>query len=243
MNVGRKRGRTAANRETVMEIRDVIARETSGYRPGGLRCDFDRLSEDEQWKVIELVREAGEGGAWSWKKLGKRSRSTLEKLIEEASDARGVFEDARSMEEIAEIAAEAHTAAVRRPLSRREEVTVFGEIARCIAQGWLTAADLAVLVAFVSAVTTGKPLGPRSRVERVGDHTVLVIDDANMGPFAGSFDPESQVTPRWKQSVDLLEKNEWVTVERLGKQWTVGPGRRLLLAMAGMPVKDNVVAA
>ena len=241
MNIGR-RNRSAPSREMLAEVRNVVARETSGYRSGGLRIDWHKLDDDAQGRVVELVKEAGAGGGWTWNRLSDRKRRELEGLIERGSDARGVFQDARSMAEIQRLASEAHVAAVRRPLSRRQENGVFQEMSRCIESGWLNVADLAVLSAFITTFVSGRPLGPRTRVERVGDDTVLVID-ANMGPFGGSFDPEEQIGPRVQQNLASLELNEWLTVQRSGKQWTVAPGRRLVAAMAGKPIRDEVVVA
>jgi len=236
-----RRGRDAPSRDALLEARDIVAVRTSGLRPGGLRCDWGKLDEADQRRAVELVREA-DRGTWSWTRLGKK-RAGLERLIERAADAPRIFENTRSMEEIAALAAGAHQAAVRRPLSRRQENGVFQEIARCIENGWLNVADLAVLTAFIAAFVGGKPLGPRSRVERMGDETVLVLDDATMGPFFGKFDPEEQIGPRAKMNLAHLEVNEWLTIERSGKQWTVSPGRRLRLAMDGKPIRDEVRAA
>ena len=242
MNMNR-RSRGAPSRDTLADMRATIAVHTGGLAPGGLRPDFLRLPEDDQRRAVELIRKAGKGRTWSFSKLSNKDRETLEGLIERAAGEPGVFERARESEEIAALAAEAHRAAVARPVSRRQENGIFEEVARCIEDGFLAVADLAVLASFVTVFVSGKPLGPRSRVEHSGDETVLIVEDANMGPFSGQFDPESQIGPRWQMTLAHLERNEWLNVTRHGKQWTVAPGRRLTLAMAGKPIKDRVLTA
>jgi hypothetical protein len=238
----RRRSRNAPNRDTVMEIRDVIARETSGYRPGGLRCDFDRLSEDDQRKVIDLVREAGKGGGWSWTKLSKKDRTTLEKLIERAADTPGLFKQTRDMEEIAALAAEAHVAAVRRPLSRKQEHGIFAELARQVEDGHLHAPHVALIALVLTIYTSGRALGPRSRVESLADGEPVLIVDAVFGPLGGNLDPDSEISARWKQNLSHLEANSWLEVRRNGPEWWVSPGARLRAVMAGRAIRDVVAA-
>lgn len=243
MNLGSRRRRGAPSRETLQDARDLVAMHTGGLRPGGLRCDFERLPEDDQRRVVELVGAAAKGRSWSWGRLSEHDRATFESLVEKASGEPGIFAAARELAEISALAAEAHQIAVRRPLSRKQENSVFQEIGRCVGNCWLDVADLAVLTSFVTAFVSGRPLGPLSRVERFGDETVLVIDDANMGPFSGMFDAEGQIGPRWQMNLAHLETNEWVAVRRNGKQWTVRPGNRLRQAMAGRRIRDKVQAA
>jgi hypothetical protein len=242
MNITKRRDRGAPSTAALQIARDVVARETCGLRPGGLRADMNRLTSEDQKRMIDLIDTAGQGRSWSWERLGKRDRSTLERLIEAAADAAGIFEQTRQMEEIAALAAEANVKAVRRPLSRREENGIFSEAARCIEEGWMDVADLAILASFLAVFVSGRPLGPRSRVERVGEDTVLVVDDVSFGPFSGAYDSEAQIGPRWQQNLANLEANEWLTVERHGKAWTVSPGARLRAAMEGRPVRNAIAA-
>jgi hypothetical protein len=238
-----KRSRGAPSSAALQTARDVIARETCGLRAGGLRCDLvGRLSEEEQKRLVELVDKAGQGRSWAWSRLSDRERRDLEDLIEKAADMRGAFTAAREIEEIRALADQAHVKAVRRPLGRKQENGIFSEAARCIEAGWMDVADLAILASFLAVFVGGRPLGPRSRVERVGEDTVLVVDDVSFGPFSGAYDPEAQIGPRWQQNLGNLEANEWLSVERHGKAWTVSPGARLRAAMAGKPIRDVVAA-
>ena len=233
MNVGLRRSRTAPNRETLAEIKDIVAVHTSGLRPGGLRCNFDRLSEDDQRRAVELVREA-DYQTWSWQRLGEKKRKELEGLIERAADARGIFKDTRAAEEIKALADSAHVAAVRRPLSRKEENGIFAEIAVGIEARSLDAASVAMIAVVATAFVSGRPLGPRTRVERDGEQPVLVIEDVSFGLYGGQFDQEEQLAPRWKQDLGWLEEAGWFQVDRQGKQWTIKPGSRMRAAMAGL---------
>jgi hypothetical protein len=241
-----RRGRNAPpHRDTLAEIRDIVAVRTSGYRPGGLRCDFSRFSEDEHRRAIELVREADKG-TWSWDRLGKPGkgkRGELEGLIEKASAEPGIFARARELDEIAAIAAEAHRESVRRPLHRKQEASIFAELGKCIENGWLEAPHVAVLALVLVAFSTGRPLGPRGRVESLDGGLVALVVDSQFGPFSGALDPEGQLAPRWAQTADHLVANEWLAVTKNGREWWVSPGARLRAVMAGRPVKDEVRAA
>jgi hypothetical protein len=241
MNLGR-RDRTAPSRDTLVEIRDVVARETSGYRSGGLRIDWDQLDEDARRRVVELVKEAGAGGGWTWNRLSDRKRKELEGLIERGSDARGIFKDTRALEEIKALTEQAHTAAVRRPPSRKQESGIFAELGRCVAEGWLDASHVSVLVLIQIVLSTGRTLGPRSRIETLDDGGTALVVDRQFGLFAESFDPYGELGPRWMQTVDHLAANEWLIVEKNGTEWWIWPGQRMRAAMEGRAVKDVVAA-
>jgi hypothetical protein len=235
MNLGGRRDRTGVNRETLQEVRDVVAVRTTNLRPGGLRCDFDRLDADAQRRVVELVNTAGQGRSWSWSRLGDKDRRELERLIEQASREPGIFENARQMEEVAELAASAHRAKVRRPLRNREEAGIFTEIAAGIEGGSLGAADVAMIAVISTAFVSGKPLGPRTRIDLVGDTPVLVVEDAaSLGLYGGKFDEEQQLAPRWKATIQWLEEIGWFEVEKRGKEWSISAGPRMKLALAGL---------
>jgi hypothetical protein len=243
MNVGRKRTRNAPSGSALQEARDVIRRETAGFNEGmGLRVEWDRLSETEQLKLLTLVNEAGRGRSWSWGRLDDGQRRDLEGLIEKGADARGAFKGAREFEEIQAIADQAHVAAVRRPLTRKQETSIFLELGRGIERGWLRAPDVAVLSLLMVAFSTGRPLGPRSRVEVLdGGETALIVNN-QFGPFSGDLDPEYQLGPRWAQTAEHLQTNEWIAITKNGAEWWISPGRRLRAAMAGKPIRDVVAA-
>ncbi|MFL5943685.1 MAG: hypothetical protein ACJ75L_10525 [Gaiellaceae bacterium] len=232
----RRRRRTAPNTETLLDVKDKIARATSGYRDGGLRVNANRLTEPEQWELIELTREASTGG-WSWERLGK-GRRRLEALIEKAADARDVFADARAAAEIQALAAQAHVEAVRRPLSRKEEHGVFAELARQVEGGALGVADVGMIAALVTSFVGGRPLAPRSRIERVDGEAVLVID-AGFGPFSADLDPEGQLAGRWQETLHhVADNNGWFEVTKRGSEWSIAPGPRLRAAMDGRHVRN-----
>ena len=242
MNIPTRRSRTAPSRDTLQEMRDTIAVHTSGFKPGGLRCDFGRLPEGDQVRVVELVREAGKGRAWSWDKLSKKNRATLETLVELASGEPGIFAGTRDLEEIQALAAEAHVAAVRRPLSRKQESGIFAELARQVEGGHLQAPHIGLLAILLTIYSSGRALGPRSRVESLADGEPVLILDAVFGPLGGNLDPDSELSARWKQNLDHLVANSWLEVAKSGPEWRVSPGRRLRAVMAGRPVRDVVAA-
>lgn len=242
MPVLQRRGRRDFSDDTLRSIESFIIRRTSGMVAGGFRTDLRRnLAEDEQAELVALTREAeGDNRSFVLARLSKRKQERWERLVGKAGGDEKFFENYRELEQVKAIASLAHRESVRRPLSRREENGVFREIARCIEHDWLGVADVAVLASFIAAFVGGRALGPRSRIELVGDGTVLVIDDAQMGPFSGRFDEEQQIGPRWLMTLANLETNEWLQVVRNGKQLTISPGRRLQLAMAGKPITDAV---
>jgi hypothetical protein len=243
MNALRRRSRNAPNKESLLNANDVIRAHTAGFNEGlGLAIDFDRLGENEQTRLVGLVDKAGKGRSWGWGRLSAKERRELEALIEKGADARGVFEGARSFEEIRALAAQAHTERVRRPLTRKQETSIFAELGRCIEQGWLEAPHVALISLLLIAFSGGRPLGPRSRIEALdGGETVLVVD-TQFGPFSADLDPEQQLAPRWTQTVDHLAANEWLDVRKNGVEWWISPGGRLRAAMAGKPVRDVVAA-
>jgi hypothetical protein len=236
-----RRSRTAPSRDTLLEIRDIVAVRTSGYRSGGLRIDWDKLNEADQLRTVELVREADKG-TWSWSRLGKKKCAELERLIEHGCDAPRIFEDARAMQEIAKIAEEAHVASVRRPTTRKQETSLLSELGRCIDAGWLDASHVAIVVLVQIAFGTGRTLGPRSRIEALDDGDTVIVADTHFGLFSESLDAYAEIGPRWMKSVDHLAANEWLAVTKSGREWRISPGRRLKAAMAGRTVKDVIVA-
>jgi hypothetical protein len=209
----------------------------------GLAIEAGRLSESEQKRLIELVDTAGQGRSWSWSRLSDKQRRELEGLIEKGSNQRGVFEGARTAEEIRSLAESAHIDSVRRPLTRKQETSIFVELGRCIESGWLQAPHVAVLALVLVSFSTGRPLGPRGRVESLDSGEPALLVDAQFGPFSGELDPEGQLGPRWAQAADHLVANEWLAITKNGREWWVSPGRRLRAVMSGRAVRDEVRAA
>lgn len=236
MNVGSRRRRGAPSRHTLIEIRDVIARETSGYRPGGLRVNWDRLSEDEQRKVVELVRAAGRDGGWSFSNLSKRDRAVLEGLIEKAADANGIFENARSMEEIRALAAEAHQASVRRPFSRREQATLFEALGDALVAGSMSATTLGTFVIIVLALERGEGFAPHSWVERdpVDGESVLVVSKS-FGLLRERQDWRASLAA-WQKGCEQLARNSWLELDgSAGNEIRLRLGSRAKRALRGEP--------
>jgi len=223
----RRRSRTAPSAEVIAGTRNLIAMRTSQYTEGGLRVDFDLLDEGEQVELVRLAAEANEDG-WNPARLGKRARR-LEALIEKGAQAPDVFENARAAEEIRALTAEAHRAAVRRPIRRGdEERGLLAEIAEHLARGWLDADHSGLLLLVLAAIQTGHGFAPRSRVEATVDGAVYVID-AGYG-LAGDRDPEGRLAG-WRALLDHLEVNQWLAVSKLGPQWSIGLGSRTVRAL------------
>jgi hypothetical protein len=236
MNLGTmRRSRTAPNRETLLEIRDIVAVRTSGYRPGGLRCDFDRLPEDEQRRAIELVREADQG-TWAWERLGDRKRKELEKLIERAADTPGIFQDTRSMEEIVALAGEANRQAVRRPFRRSEEKGLLHELGEQLAGGFASVNTVSAIVMTLIAMERGQAFGPQGRVERDADGEPVLVIDGRFGLSTERQDWRGTLAA-WQQGLTQASRNGWVEIDRSGggNEWRVKLGSRARRAMRGAP--------
>jgi hypothetical protein len=243
MNIGTKRGRTAPSKLALQEARDVIARETSGYRPGGLRVNTDRLSEDEQERLVALVNEAGSGRAWWWDKLKKKDRTALEGLIEKGADAPRIFEETRALEEIRALAAEAHVAAVRRPFRPREESGILHELGRQFADGFLTADMLGPLLVVFLSLERGEAFAPQARVERDPDGEQVLVVSRAYGLVSERRDWRGSLAA-WPQALTHAERNAWLIVDRsAGNSWEIRLGARAKRAMRGQPPRKKRVAA
>jgi hypothetical protein len=232
--IRRRRSRTAPSSEALAGARAGIAKVTSLYRDGGLRVDWDKLDEAEQTALIKLLYEASEGGGFSLDRLGKRQKD-FERLVEKGADAAGIFKNARTEEEIRKLAADAHALTVKRPLRRREELSLFAAMAAALGNGHFWWEHFAVLTAIVAQWVTGRPLAPQSVVDRVDGVPVLRIN-ASFGIVSGRSDPEGRLAA-WKQAMPHLEQYGWLVVERASNQWTIKPGPRLIAALAALDSK------
>jgi hypothetical protein len=207
--------------------------QTAGLVAGGLKADLDRLSEDEQHKVIELVGIAGAGGAWSWQKLTKKQRTTLEELVEKAADNPRFFADARAAAEIQALAASAHKAAVRRPFTRREESGLLRELGDHLVHGYLTADQIAPLLVVFASLERGEAFAPQGRVERDPDGEPVLIVSKSYGLLTERQDWRGSMGA-WRQALDHLAKNAWITLDASGgNQYEIRLGSRSKRAMRG----------
>lgn len=227
MTLTTRRRRSGVSYERLADAADTIARRTAGMEGGSLRVQWDRLDADEQAEVVRLTERLGEHD--------KQETRRWQQLVEKAAAQPGLFarlvEAAEVRRDIAALARQV----VRRPFTRREESGIFHAIAEQVDSGCLLAEHVALLALIFTAFETGGlPPRSRGRIERDGEVPVLVVEPA-FGPWGGDFDPEGDVTARWRQNLEHLEANAWVTVERHGGPWRVKPGVRALNAL-GAPV-------
>jgi hypothetical protein len=240
MNMGVRRNRSAPRRETLLHVKDVIAVRTSGYRPGGLRCDFDRLSEAERRRAVELVGDT-DRGTWNWDRLGKPGkgkRGELEELIEKASGEPGIFARARELDEIAALAAEVNRQAVRRPFSRREQATLFEALGEALAGGAMSVSTLGTFVVLLLSLERGEGFAPHSRVERRDGEPVLIVS-RTYGILTERQDWRQSLTA-WQQGCKQLAKNSWIQLDASGgNEYEIRLGVRAKRAMKGAPPKKR----
>jgi hypothetical protein len=229
--IRRRRSRTAPAKETLGELADLITRRTSAMSPetGGLRPRWDRITEAEQTELVELTRQAYEGGTFDLGRLSDKRARKWESLVSAASGVKGnAFADWRAQAEIRSIAAEANRLTVRRPFSKREEHGLFDEFYGQLASvpPCLDAEDVAVAVLILAQLHAGAPLAAMSRIERDAGGEPTLIIDAHHGLADGDTN-----LPTWRQCLEQLERNSWFLVQRSGPEWRIGLGLRAKQAM------------
>jgi hypothetical protein len=213
---------------------------TSGFLPGGLRLQADRLTDQEKATVIKLTRKASgddDDAAFDLDRLSKRERLRWERLCEVGGgrEPGSVFEAARKAQETATgFAALARLAARpkrRIDLHEKGSVTlpkqiVFDFLDR--PNPALTIATLGLLVFVCSQFENGAALGRYARLEGSGDDAVLTVD-ANYG-FGAQFDYRDDVTVGVWRSLRHLDRLGLLRVERSGPQVRIRQGPKLLQA-------------
>ena len=195
----------------------------------GVRCDPDRLDDDERVEFAELARRGtSEERGVDLSPLGRRERAALERLIEKAAGEAGLFarrrEEAAATARIRELARRAMQPARRLHLEEAGSVTFPAELFRHLREGVVWPEDVAVLFAVVGILENATTLAPRSRIEA----GTLVID-RTFGLF-GSADPEQRAS-RWKDSLANLHRVGWLTVEDARGTIRVRPGPGLAAAL------------
>lgn len=237
----RRRSRTAVSSSAFLGAKNCVAAHSGLLREGGLRVDADRLSEDEQREFVDLVREAsGEYGAWSFDHLDGRKRKRLEKLIEQGSDSRGLFERKRQEAEVRALATSAFRAAAKpKPPSVPEEERLLALLHRLVAQRSLHIDRLGIFVYLLGQILAADPISPGARIEGSGDGLTLVLS-SRLG-LGMNHDPYEQMT-RWRDALSQLDRVGLLEVSGQGNELRVRLGSLALRAL-GRPVSTGRAAA
>ncbi len=240
----RRRSRSAPSADACQAAGDVVAVRTGTLRSGGLRLDWGRLDDSEAAELVALVREA-DHGTWNPARLGRKEKR-YEQLVEQASDARGVFDGARLSQEIAATLEDVRVKRVARPISRREEAGLLAALADQVMpegkQGrpylWLD--QSAVMLGILLQLHSGRTLTPRSRVERDEDGTPVLIYDQSFGIFGG-HDPRGALA-NYQKSLAHLEANSWLVLSGSGSAREIRLGTRALRALGELSSKRRRAA-
>jgi hypothetical protein len=191
----------------------------------GVRCDPERLDDDEREQFAELARKAtSEERGVNLSPLGRRERAALERLLEKAAGEADLFErrreEAAATARIRELAERAVRPSARPRFEERGAVILPRAVFEQLRGGYLWVEHVGLLAFVVAQMENGVCLAPQGRYEDGS----LVIDHG--WGLTGSCDGEGTFS-RWKQIIEHLERNAWLDVERSGRQWRITRGRRL----------------
>jgi hypothetical protein len=227
----RRQRRRAPTSEVLSSIHDFVVRRTGTLKENGLRINWANLTDDDQAELVELTREAEQGGGgFKLDNLSRKRARRWEALVARgAGEPESFFEDRRKADEIRALATEATARSVRRPFKPREEVGLIATVARVLRNGHLNADHVAFLLFVACQWETGVPLATNATVQRAGEFATLTIDPS-YGLLSGDRDPHSSLA-RWKETLGWLEDQKWLTVTRAGNRWTLAPGPRLVSAL------------
>lgn len=212
------------------------------HRTTGVRIEPGGLDPAEQNQLVTLARKAeSEGGGIDRAALTSRERKTFDGLLEGAAGLEpGTFakqrKDAEALAQIEQLAVEARA----RPLSRKQEQSLLVELHQQMAAGCLRLEHVGTLVAILAQMQRAAPFAPGSRIERDGDHVVLVFNETY--GMLGQADANGRGGNR-KRVLRQLEANAWITVERIGgPEVAIRLGRRALRVLGIAPTKSKVAA-
>jgi hypothetical protein len=193
-----------------------------------LQPDLGRLSDEQQYDLLDLVQKASatdnpDADAFNPDQLGKRDRTRLEKLIEKAADAPGVFKKERETlalrAEVQKIAAEA--AAVRP--AKQAEGAFFAEVGRMqMNEGGpcMSAETAGMLLLITAALLSGEGPGRATfKLDENGQRCLRWRPGCLFG-FA-----DGQSAPRLERTLRHLQRNGWLSLSGRGEtRWvTFGP--------------------
>ena len=243
MAVISRRNRPNYTDDTLKSIADHVVRTTQTVKEGGLRLRWGNVDDAETSELVELTREAEQGGeGFRLDRLSKRKRGRWEALVAKgAGQPESFFEDARKVDEIRSLVAETTRRSVRRPIKRQEEVGLLGVLGQQVIGGYLHAEHVSLATIILIQLDTGVAFAPRARIERVDDEPVLVID-SGFGVVGGDRDPNGTFAT-FQPTLRHLEKNGYFVVGRSGRDWQISLGWRAKAAMAITTAKKKAKAA
>jgi hypothetical protein len=164
--IRRRRSRGAPTTEQLAGLHDFVVRQTAATSDDGLglRINWQRLDESEIEELVALQREGEAGGqGFELQKLGKRKASRWERLVAKgAGRPESFFDDQRAFAEIQQLIADAHVLTVKRPLRRREELSLFATLVAALGNGHFWIEHFIVMTTIVAQWVTGRPLAPQS---------------------------------------------------------------------------------
>jgi hypothetical protein len=209
---------------------------------GAYKIRWDRLDEGEQAALVNLVREANEGG-FNVNRLGRSSRDGLEALIEKGSGLPGgFFERTRIEDRQRRELAERDASRRRRPFGRRETTNLFLAFHAEMCALNLFVDDLATIATMLALFAAGKPIdGTLGRFEDSDDGPVLVLNVLHS--LAPSRDDGGLLDGLYGRIESLAGQGWFEIVSRSGPTWKLRLGPRLLDALERGQVDDEEAAA
>lgn len=214
---------------------NAIRRLTTNVQRGGLRADWDRLSDREAAELVELTRRTDEQGRADGLVLSRLGGDLgrWEKLVEKAADAPGIFARKRDLWDLERDIRQMTKDVLKRPFTRREEKRLLGEIGDHFRGRFLGVEHMALLVVLLTAFDSGEPPGPFARFEAGEGGDPVLVATRGRALVAGACDEEGMLAG-WasRHVVGHLERNGWVTLAANGNELRIGLGprtRRLLL--------------
>jgi hypothetical protein len=236
MNILKRRPTMATSREAVKSWTGTIARWAS-LRERDLDV-FGRLNEDELADLMALTREleTDEGEGFDSTRLEPKQLRRWERLVGKAAGDEDLFERRREGAEqharLAELARRARTPAPRPRFEQPGSVHLPREWCfEFVRDGILFPSHLAVLVLLEAIFENGQAFGRVARLEGSGDDVALVVDATYGLGLPGDLDPDN-VLATWKMTLEHLELNQFVKVERRGRHWRIRRGARSIAARA-----------
>ena len=222
------RRRGGVNRDTKQATENFIKRQTTFTG-----VDLDRLEDDEQRDLVALIDKATRDilGGSNLSRLSAKETRRYETLVEKTAGQHGAF------------AAERDAAALRdkaRALARRAtrtarpkqggEASLFETVGDHLARNILHAEHVACLGIVLAQLLDGKTLAPEARIEGGGDDVTLVVHD-RFGLIGADRDQHDLVAGRWRDAVQHLHRNNYVTLTKQGPEWRIGLSPRTLKAL------------
>ena len=219
--------RTTPSPERLLAAKDAIAIATIVHRPGGLRIDWKRLSDEEQTELCDLVDAAWEDGGHTPERLGPR-RERYELLIERGAGQKpgSVFAQTRGLAELRKLGDDYRRETLAPP--RRIRLEEAGSVT--LKQRWafdyfrtrvLFPSHVAVLVYVMSTFENGALPFPNPAATFDGETITVDLVRGGLLP-----DPDGVFVDEVRL-IEHLAANSFIELNHDGRVLAIRPGIRL----------------